>query len=265
MGDSDDRDADHPDPRALRPEANARSGLPPLLPRLTCPMPSADVHCRSLVSVAVVTHLVTHPRSGLHGRPKLDACPSPIQCHAGCRNAAVRCGVWPRECRWPQDLHRSSAISIRRARGLRMPTSANATGIQRKITPLMCQGKSARAAAARSRPSSLPAAAVKRTGRTTSAPSLRTNPEFAWPGPGELARPSPGLVLTSPRVTVSSPSLPLYRARARFGEHQIRRSGHIVQGRPPLAAGWADIPKSPIRVQCCPAAWQQYWQQSRRL
>jgi hypothetical protein len=40
-------------------------------------------------------------------------------------------------------------------------------------------GKSARAAAARSRPGSPPAAAVKWTGRTTSALSLRANPEFA--------------------------------------------------------------------------------------
>jgi hypothetical protein len=68
---------------------------------------------------------------------------------------------------------------------------AGDTGIQGKITPLMPQGKSARAAAARSRPSSLPAAAVKRTGRTTSAPSLRTNPEFAWPGLSAKALPLP--------------------------------------------------------------------------
>jgi hypothetical protein len=44
----------------LRPEANARCGLPPLLLRLTCLAPSVHVRWRSLVSVAVVTHLVTH-------------------------------------------------------------------------------------------------------------------------------------------------------------------------------------------------------------
>jgi hypothetical protein len=78
-----------------------------------------------------------------------------------------------------------------RAKDLRMPTSANAAGIRGKITPLMPQGKSARAVAARSRPSSLPVAAVKRTGRTTSAPSLRTNPgvRVARPVGGSRAAP----------------------------------------------------------------------------
>jgi hypothetical protein len=45
----------------LRPEANARCGLAPLLPCLTCHVPSVDVHLRPLVFVAVVTQLVTHP------------------------------------------------------------------------------------------------------------------------------------------------------------------------------------------------------------
>lgn len=64
---------------------------------------------------------------------------------------------------------------------MRVLTSAKASGIREKITPLMPEGKSARAAAVRSRPGRLPAAAVKRTGCTTSAPSSRTNPEFGWP------------------------------------------------------------------------------------
>jgi hypothetical protein len=51
--------------RPLRPEANARCGLPPHLLRLTCLAPSADVLWRPLVSVAVVTQLVTHPPRGM--------------------------------------------------------------------------------------------------------------------------------------------------------------------------------------------------------
>jgi hypothetical protein len=50
--------------RPLRPEANARCDLPPLLPWLTCLAPSVDVRWRPLVSVAVVTELVTHPPKG---------------------------------------------------------------------------------------------------------------------------------------------------------------------------------------------------------
>ena len=41
----------------LRPEANARCRLPPLLLSLTCPALSADVRWHPLVSVAVVTQL----------------------------------------------------------------------------------------------------------------------------------------------------------------------------------------------------------------
>ena len=48
--------------RPLRPEANARRGLPPLLLGLTCLAPSVDVRWRPLMYVAVVTHLVTHPQ-----------------------------------------------------------------------------------------------------------------------------------------------------------------------------------------------------------
>jgi hypothetical protein len=54
----------------LRPEANARCGLPPLLLRLTCLAPSVDVRWRSLVSVAVVTHLASihRPNRVVSGR-----------------------------------------------------------------------------------------------------------------------------------------------------------------------------------------------------
>jgi hypothetical protein len=44
----------------------------------------------------------------------------------------------------------------------------------------------------------------------------------------------------------------------------IRSSRHIVQHRPMRSVPWADIPELSTRDQCCPAAWQQYWQQSRR-
>ena len=43
----------------------------------------------------------------------------------------------------------------------------------------------------------------------------------------------------------------------------IRRSGRVVQNRPLRSARWADIPQLSARGGCCPAAWQQYWQQSR--
>ena len=49
-----------------------------------------------------------------------------------------------------------------------------------------------------------------------------------------------------------------------LGALLIRRSGHIAQDRPSLAARWADIPGLSARDRRCPAAWQQYWQQSRR-
>src|ERR1700693_4193921 len=47
-------------------------------------------------------------------------------------------------------------------------------------------------------------------------------------------------------------------------DHQIRSSGHIVQDRPSWSVPWADIPEWSAHVRRCPAAWQQYWQQSRR-
>ena len=45
---------------------------------------------------------------------------------------------------------------------------------------------------------------------------------------------------------------------------QIRRSGQVVQDRPLRSVRWADIPELSARDRRCPAAWQQYWQQSRR-
>ena len=39
---------------------------------------------------------------------------------------------------------------------------------------------------------------------------------------------------------------------------EIRKTGHIVQGRPSLAVFWADISELYVPVRRCPAAWQQY-------
>jgi hypothetical protein len=50
----------------------------------------------------------------------------------------------------------------------------------------------------------------------------------------------------------------------RAHDHQIRRSGQVVQDRPSSVVGWADIPVLSTCVGRCPAAWQQCWQQSRR-
>jgi hypothetical protein len=44
----------------------------------------------------------------------------------------------------------------------------------------------------------------------------------------------------------------------------IRRSGQVVQDRPLRSVRWADIPELSARASRCLAAWQQYWQQSRR-
>ena len=44
----------------------------------------------------------------------------------------------------------------------------------------------------------------------------------------------------------------------------IRRSGHVVQDRPPMLIGWADIPELSTCVGCCSAPWLQSWLQSRR-
>ena len=43
----------------------------------------------------------------------------------------------------------------------------------------------------------------------------------------------------------------------------IRRLRQVVQDRLLPSARWADIPQLSIRDRRCPAAWQQYWQQSR--
>ena len=53
--------------------------------------------------------------------------------------------------------------------------------------------------------------------------------------------------------------------RARGGHDlQIRRNRRIVQGCPLRSVRWVDIPQLSTGDRCCPAAWQQYWQQSRR-
>jgi hypothetical protein len=52
--------------------------------------------------------------------------------------------------------------------------------------------------------------------------------------------------------------------RAGLGEHLIRRLRQVVQYRLLPSVRWADIPQPSTRDRSCPAAWQQYWQQSRR-
>ena len=54
------------------------------------------------------------------------------------------------------------------------------------------------------------------------------------------------------------------RTRACFGEHLIRRSGHIVQDRPLRPVCWTDIPQLSAWDASYPAAWQQCWRQSQR-
>ena len=66
------------------------------------------------------------------------------------------------------------------------------------------------------------------------------------------------------RFTTRSGRSGTQRARAYVGEHLIRRSGHIVQGRPLRLVSWVGIPQLSVRGRCCPLSWQQYWQQSRR-
>ena len=53
------------------------------------------------------------------------------------------------------------------------------------------------------------------------------------------------------------------RARAYFGEHLIRRLRQVLQGRLMPSVRWANIPQLSTLDRRCPAAWQQYWQQSR--
>jgi hypothetical protein len=47
------------------------------------------------------------------------------------------------------------------------------------------------------------------------------------------------------------------RTRAYFGEHLTRRSGQVVQDRPSVVVGWADIPELSMRVGRCSAPWLQ--------
>ena len=64
-------------------------------------------------------------------------------------------------------------------------------------------------------------------------------------------------------MTITTLGRPPHRAR---GGHDplIRRSGHIVQGRPSRLVCWADIPPLSASVGRCLAAWQQCWQQTAR-
>jgi hypothetical protein len=64
-----------------------------------------------------------------------------------------------------------------------------------------------------------------------------------------------------PRVTTSG--RPPHRVH---GRHNllIRRLRQAVQDRPSRSMRWADIPQLSTQDQRCSAAWQQYWQQSRR-
>ena len=55
-----------------------------------------------------------------------------------------------------------------------------------------------------------------------------------------------------PRISLTEP----------VGEHLIRRLRQVVQDRLMPSVRWADIPQPSTRDRRCPAAWQQYWQQS---
>jgi len=69
----------------------------------------------------------------------------------------------------------SWAISRARPKELRMPAAAMTARVRGKITSPTPSGRSAKPADKRSRLTRLPAAVAKRSGRTTSAPSSRTN------------------------------------------------------------------------------------------
>ena len=60
----------------------------------------------------------------------------------------------------------------------------------------------------------------------------------------------------------------LTAARQRPGRpppgHLIRRLRQVIQYRLLPSVRWADIPQPSSRDRSCPAAWQQYWQQSRQ-
>ena len=86
---------------------------------------------------------------------------------------------------------------------------------------------------------------------------LRRSSARAWrAGPSQLWRrvSLAGSDRESPRFTARSGT---QRARAYFGEHLIRRSGQVVQDRPPPVMRWADVPYLSAPVSRCPVAWQQ--------
>jgi hypothetical protein len=57
---------------------------------------------------------------------------------------------------------------------------------------------------------------------------------------------------------IGSGLLPGWRARRDSNPNLlIRRSGHVVQDRPSMVVGWADIPELSTCVGCCSAAWLQ--------
>jgi hypothetical protein len=69
------------------------------------------------------------------------------------------------------------------------------------------------------------------------------------------------------RFKLDQPSRLVFPGRDRTAMNcnpQIRRSGHIVQGRLPWSVYWADIPDLSAWDRRCLAAWQQCWQQSWR-
>jgi hypothetical protein len=100
--------------------------------------------------------------------------------------------------------------------------------------------------------------------KLASDPLLRRSLDCAWrAGPSQLGcRVGPaGSDREFPGFTARSGT---HRARAYFGEHLVRRSGHIVQDRPLRSVCWTEIPQLSAWDAPCPAAWQQHWQQSRR-
>ena len=62
-------------------------------------------------------------------------------------------------------------------------------------------------------------------------------------------------------AVIVRPGLP--RRKTHIASLVIRRLRQVVQDRLLPSARWADIPQLSIRDRRCPAAWQQYWQQSR--
>jgi hypothetical protein len=66
-------------------------------------------------------------------------------------------------------------------------------------------------------------------------------------------------VLLAIRLANAGADLPFSAA---LGYLQIRRSGHIVQDRPLPVMCWSDVPELSAWNRPCPAAWQQYRQQT---